>query len=103
MKTFFDEIFIEISQCADKQILFDALNYDALRIIEDTLNAYFIGRIDIIEPRFDNGDPDLEGYFDLIIKNKGYAPNGYEKLILKWINDYECTDYLIECMRDIGE
>ena len=103
MKTFFDEIFKEISQCTDKEMLYASLSYDALRIIEDTLNAYFTGRIDIVEPRFDDDEPNFCGDFELILKSKGYVKNGFEELILKWINDYECTDYLIECMRDIGE
>lgn len=101
MKTFFDEIFKEISQCADKEMLYASLSYDALRIIEDTLNAYFTGRIDIVEPRFDDGEPNFCGDFELILKSKGYVENGFEELILKWINDYECTDYLIDVMSEV--
>ena len=93
-----DEIFSNISLCTDKELLYESLDYVGLKIIDDILFAHFNNDIDIIEPRFNNGEPDFCGEFELVINDKKYRENGFEMLILKWVNDYESVDYLIDCI-----
>lgn len=97
---FFDTLFPNISMTADANMLYENLEYDMLFNINEILGAHFKNRIEIIEPRFDNDTPDFEGAFEIIYTDKKYAPCGLEELVLKWANDYECTDYLIDCLRD---
>lgn len=54
-------------------------------------------------PRYENGEPDFYGEFKLIIKDNSYKPHGYELLILKWVEDYEDTGYMIETLKSIKE
>ena len=97
---FFDTLFPYISFCSDACMLYNNLDYDVLKIIDDILEAERKERIELIDPRFEDGEPDFCGNFELIIHDKTYFENGIEKLILKWLNGYECTDYLIDCLRD---
>lgn len=99
MYDFFDTIFPRISFCSDAYMLYDALEYDILKSINDILEAEGKNRIELIEPRFGD-EPDLDREFTLVIHDESYIEKGIEKLILKWVNDYECTDYVIECCRE---
>lgn len=69
-----------------------------MKQIDDILNAYFSGKIDFIVPRYEDGEPNFYGEFEIIINDNTYQENGNELLIMKWVEDFECTDYLIECM-----
>lgn len=81
--------FKSIERCSDKQMLYDALSLEALKVIDSILEAHFDGLIDVKEPRLENGDPDFDGEFELIINDETYESKGPELLILKWVNDYE--------------
>lgn len=87
-----------IERTADRQLLYDSLSVDTLNEIDAILGAYFEGRIDFQEPRFENGEPDFCGDYELIIIDKDYKELGNELLVMKWIEDRENTGYLIECM-----
>jgi len=91
-----------IEKCADKQHLYNNLSEAALRLIENTLTCY-PNKIDFTAPRYENGEPDFYGEFELIIKDDSYKPHGYELLILKWVEDYEDTGYMIETLQSIEE
>lgn len=93
-------IYREIEHTADKEILYSYLVEPELDIIETILRAYNEGKIDIIEPRDENGEPDFDGIFELVINDENYQGIGYETPILKWINDWETTDYIIELFAD---
>ena len=94
-------VFKSIERCSDKQMLYDALSLKAMKVIDSILEAHFDGLIDVKEPRLANGDPDFEGEFELVIDDPDYVCCGCELLILKWVNDYEDTGYMIECMNCI--
>lgn len=87
-----------INQTSDRQLLYDNLSQENLLMIDDVLDAYFSGRIDLKIPRFENGDVDFCGEFELIKKDFSYPEYGSEILILKWVEDFEDTGYLIECL-----
>lgn len=93
-------MFDEIMECADREILFQHLTVKALQDIESVLEAYNKGDIDYIEPRDENGEPDYSGDFELVIKNPEYEEIGVEMLVMKWVDDHESTDFLVECMSD---
>lgn len=84
-----------LCKTADYEILLEDLDIVSLVIVEETLNNYFNGNIDMIVPRTENDEPDFYGEFELIINDNNYIENGYELLIMKWIDDFESTDYLI--------
>lgn len=90
--------FRNIERCRDKQKLYDALSENELKAIDYILDAHFLDKIDIKEPRFANGEPDPGGEFELVINDESYIKIGWELLVLKWANDYEITQYLIESM-----
>lgn len=92
-------IYKEIEHTADKDMLYKYLVEAELDTIETVLRAYSEGKIDIIEPR-KNGEPDFDGEFELIINDCDYQETGFEMPILKWINDWESTDYIIELFSD---
>ena len=93
-------IYREIEHTADKEILYSYLVEPELDIIETILRAYKEGKIDIIEPRDENGEPDFDGTFELIINDCNHQKTGYEMPILKWINDWETTDYIVGLFAD---
>lgn len=93
-------IYREIEHTADKEILYSYLVEPELDIIETILRAYNEGKIDIIEPRDENGEPDFDGIFELVINDENYQGTGYEMSILKWINDWETTDYIVGLFAD---
>lgn len=90
-----------IEGCTDKQYLYDNLSDNALQIIDNVIEAYYSNRIDFVEPRFEDGEPDFCGEFELTIKDNSYEKNGNELLILKWVEDYEDTEYMVECLQEI--
>lgn len=92
-------LYKEIDLTKDKQYLYDNLSEDSLDIIEYVLEAYGDSKIDLEGPRYPDGEPDLFGEFKLIVKDNTYKRTGYELLILKWVEDFENTGYLLECMR----
>lgn len=96
-------IYKEIEHTADKDMLYKYLVEAELDTIETVLRAYSEGKIDIIEPRDENGEPDFDGEFELIINDENYVETGFEAPILKWINDWESTDYIIELFSDQEE
>lgn len=91
------KIFKNIENVSDKKSLYESLSENSLEIIDSVLEAYNKGEIDIIIPRTDDDEPDFDGEFTLNIVDDTYIETGWELLILKWVNDYEYTDYLIEC------
>ena len=91
-----------IDETRDKQYLYDNLPEKQLCMIEDVLNAYGQGRIDIEIPRYeDDGTVDFCGEFEIIINDSSYVCNGFEIMIIKWIEDFEDTGYMVECLQDI--
>ena len=89
-----------IEQTADNQFLYNHLSAESLKQIDDILEAYSLGRIDFIEPRYEDGEPDFDGEYKLIINDKTYKETGWELLVLKWIEGHENTGYVVECMID---
>jgi hypothetical protein len=85
----------KIDECSDKQYLYDNLTPDELLLIEEIIESYNQGKIDLLIPRFDNNEIDFDGEWKLII-NESYRTNGYEVLILKWYEGFEDTDYLVD-------
>lgn len=85
-----------IEKTKDKQYLYNHLSEPALKDIEHILEAYSIGAIDFEVPEYEDGTPDFSGEFKLIIVDDSYEKIGCELLVLKWIEDYEDTEYLIE-------
>ena len=87
-----------IENCKDKQLLLNKLDTKSLDLIESVLNAYNSGRIDFIDPRNEDGEPDWLGEFELVINDDSYAETGMELLVLKWYEDIiETTEHLLEC------
>lgn len=89
----------EIERTKDRQCLYDNLSKENLDVIEHILRAYNDGKIDFAVPRYPDGEPDLFGEFALIVKDNMYKQTGQELLVLKWVEDFESTGYLLECMR----
>lgn len=90
--------FLHIEQCRDKQYLYEHLNESELQLIEDILQAESYGKISLSEVQYDgNGNFDFDT-LDIIIHDETYVQNGYELLVLKWINDFEDTGFLTECI-----
>lgn len=77
------------------QTLSNKLNNEELLLIDTVLSAYAHGKIDIDLPSNEDGG------FDLVVKDPSYKVNGFELLILKWYEDYENTEYLIECLEEL--
>lgn len=87
-----------IEGTADEEILYQHLSDYALQITNYILEAYASGKIDFIEPRTPDGEPDSEGSYELVKNDSSYFETGCELLVLKWHEDTGC---LIECMQDI--
>lgn len=86
-----------IENCKDKQLLLNKLDTKSLDLIESILNAYNLSKIDFVEPRNEDGEPDYLGEFKLVINNDSYAKTGMELLVLKWYEDIVETEYLLDC------
>lgn len=82
--------------------LYKTLSHEALEIIEDVLVATIESKIDIKLPSSteQTGEPE-DGEFHLIIYDNSYKENGCELLVLKWLEDCEDTEYLIEIMQEL--
>lgn len=65
-------------------------------IINDIILAESLGKIELIEPRDENGEPDYYGEFEVVKHNKKYVETGLEKEVLMWANDYLDTDAFID-------
>ena len=92
-----------IEVCGDEQYLYDNLNEEGLTVIDNILEAYWNGKIDIIAPHFEDDEEqevDFCGDFKVIINDKSYVETGFEELIMRWINDWEDTGYMVEYMKD---
>lgn len=87
-----------IDMCRDAQKLHDKLDAKTIRMIEAILKAHANGRIALIEPRTDDGEPDSNGIFKLEIAIS-YVETGFEMAVLKWYFDYIETDRLIEILK----
>lgn len=74
------------------------MSNEKLKEIDDILEAYFRDKIDFVVPVFENGEVDFCGEFELIINDDAYEKTGNELLVMKWVEDYEDTGYLMECM-----
>ena len=90
-----------IEGTTDEEILYQHLSDYALQTINYILEAYASGKIDFIEPRTPDGEPDFEGSYELVKNDSSYVETGCELLFMKWIESNEYTGYLIECMQDI--
>lgn len=93
--------FPNIEKTKDKKYLYDNLSEEQLKIIDDVLDSYWNGKIDLNIPRFEDDTPDFCGEFELIINDKDYKETGYEITIIKWIEDFEDTGYLVDVMEEI--
>lgn len=89
-----------IEKTSDKQYLYNNLSGEKLKEIDDILGAYFSGKINFIVPRLENGEPDFCGEFKLIINDDTYEKTGNELLVLRWVEDYEDTGYMVDCIKD---
>lgn len=89
--------FPNIDRCYDKEHLYYHLNNEQLQIIENVLQAREEQKIDLYDIQ------DIEGDYELIIKDDSYKQNGYELLILKWFEDLIETEYLIEILNSDEE
>ena len=91
--------FSNIETCSDKEYLYKNLNTESLNLIEGVLEAYNSGKIDFITPRYEDGEPNFYGDFELVINDNMYIENGTELLVMKWYESYEDTGYLVECFK----
>lgn len=89
-----------IEKTADKQRLYDNLPERTLKEVDEILGAYFSERIDLEIAKFEYGESDFCGECELIVKDSNYVETGNELLVLKWVEDFEDTDYLIECLKE---
>lgn len=90
-----------IRETRDGELIISQLAADSLQKIENTLGAYKSGKIDIAEPRLENGEPNPQGDFQLTVYDVDYTRTGVELDVLRWNCDY-CfdTDRLIEAMKE---
>lgn len=86
-----------IEMVSDRKYLYEHLSNRSLKLIDDILGAYFQGKIDFEAPRFENGEPDFTGEYQLIINDTSYQENGYELIVMKWVEDHETTGYMVDC------
>ena len=68
-------------------------------IINDIILAESLGKIEIIEPRDENGEPDYYGEFEVVKHDKKYIETGLEKEVLMWANVYLDTDSFIDFVK----
>lgn len=89
-----------ISGCADKNYLFQKLSVSELHKVENVLQAYVEGKIDLYIPKnADTEEIDFDGDFDLIIKEASYDEIGMEVTVLKWYESLENTDYMVDVIQ----
>lgn len=87
-----------IDECRDSNKLHSNLDGKELAVIEAILRAYKDGKIDFLEPRDKNKEPDPNGHFKLIT-SVSYKETGFELDVLKWYNDYIDTECLIDIIK----
>lgn len=87
-----------IDECRDSRKLYDSLDGKELAAIETILRAYKDGKIDFLEPRDKNKEPDPNGHFKLIT-SVSYKETGFELDVLKWYNDFIDTECLIDIIK----
>lgn len=91
------EMFENIEVLEDKDHLYKYLDIDSLKEIDSILDAYFGRKIDLIIPRYENGEVDFDNEFLVVVNDKDYKETGNEVLVIKWVEGFEDTGYLIEC------
>jgi len=92
-------IYKNIELCTDKKYLYENLNEESLKEINRILEAYWNKQIDIYVPGRETGEHDLSNA-ELIIKDKEYVERGLELLVIKWVESWEDTGYLIDCFKE---
>lgn len=87
----------------DFDILKKALFPAGLHIIDNILNAYYADKIDIEVVRNADGQIEFDKSGGLIINDENYVPNGFESLVIKWVEDMEDTGYMVECFGEYSK
>ena len=101
-KAFEDSLgkFKSISECEDKNYLFQKLSVSELNTVENILQAYNEGKIDLDIPRDANtNEINFDGKFNLIIDEQSYEEIGIEVTVLKWYESFEDTDYMVDTIQ----
>lgn len=94
------EKFQRISECADKNYLFRNLSVPELHMVENILQAYKKGKINLDVSRdVDTHEINFDGEFNLIIEEPSYEEIGIEVTVLKWFESYEDTGYMIDVVQ----
>lgn len=89
-----------ISECADKNYIFRNLSVPEIHTVENILQAYKDGKIDLDIPRdVDSSEIDFDGEFNLIINEPSYEEVGIEVTVLKWYESHEDTGYMVEVVQ----
>lgn len=101
-KAFIDSLerFKCISECEDKNYLFQKLSVSELQTVENILQAYSEGKIDLDIPRdVDTNEINFDGEFNLIIDEQPYEEIGIEVTVLKWYESLEDTGYMVDVVQ----
>ena len=89
-----------ISECEDKNYLFQKLSVSELQTVENILQAYSEGKIDLDIPRdVDTNEINFDGEFNLIIDEQPYEEIGIEVIVLKWYESLEDTGYMVDVVQ----
>ena len=94
-----DPKYPNLSICADYKFLLDFLEDKDLDEIENILESYILGKIQLIIPRDKNEEVDWMEDWETTVVDSNYEITGSETLVLKWYEGFEDTGYLIECFR----
>lgn len=86
---------IELKRCTDFKLLAKNLKYDTMIYIEKILRA----PLELIVPRTEDDYPDFDAEWSVRTNDESYKMTGHELLVLKWVEDFECTDTLIDFMQ----
>ena len=92
--------YYQISRCRDKDRLFRELTDKQLNILESVLDAYVSSKIDFVDPETNSVNPAYDGVYELVINDCNYQGNGCELFIMKWAEDRESTDNLIDYLEE---
>lgn len=89
-----------ISECEDKNYLFQKLSVSELQTVENILQAYSEEKIDLDIPRdVDTNEINFDGEFNLIIDEQPYEEIGIEVTVLKWYESLEDTGYMVDVVK----
>mgnify|MGYP000778927043 CR=1 FL=1 len=89
-----------INRCADNDYLFQKLSVSELHKVENVLQAYIEGKIDLDIPRDVNtNEINFDGDFNLIIKEPSYHEIGIEETVLRWYESLEDTGYMVDVVQ----